>query len=262
VEPIVKPGKFTELDHFIFEPWGYFIIPDVLSTAEVEECLQAARNLHEAEGIDNWKQIGAGFEKEPALEKLIDHSSIMPKVRGLYGTDNMILQSAWCTMQPAKSGPGGWHQDGSSAFDFKLLGHPIPLLQLRVSFILTDQSHIGSGNMEMIPGSHRSRVPLSALVRRDGEACPISHVICAPPGSALVFHNAVWHRNYKHDGEIDRYTMHYVYSPPWMRASDRFSNSPELLERTTPLRRALLGEYERPDQPYAGGYRRPPFEDE
>jgi ectoine hydroxylase len=77
----------------------------------------------------------------------------------------------------------------------------------------------------------------------------------------LVFHNAIWHRTYAHDGDYDRYTMHVIYSPPWLEPSDRLQNSQEFLQRTTPLRRALMGEFSRPDAPYGAGYETPPFDD-
>jgi hypothetical protein len=50
-----------------------------------------------------------------------------------------------------------------------------------------------------------------------------------------------------------------VYAPPWLTPSDRSGNSPEFLERTTPLRRALMGEWKRPEEPFGVGYERPPF---
>jgi hypothetical protein len=117
------------------------------------------------------------------------------------------------------------------------------------------------GNMELIPGSHRSLVPLPDAVRRGEAETPISHVICAPAGAVLFFHNAVWHRAYTHDGDFNRFTMHMIYSPPWIRPSDRLQNNPEFLARTTPLRRALMGEFERPDAPYGKSYPAPPFAD-
>ena len=52
-----------------------------------------------------------------------------------------------------------------------------------------------------------------------------------------------------------------VYAPPWLIPSDRKRNDPEFLARTTPLRRALLGEWTRPDEPFGAGYARPPFEE-
>ncbi len=257
LDPVVKSGDLTDMDRFIFESWGYFIIPEVLSTGEVEACLEASKRLHE--DSHGWAQIGRGYETEPTLEGLIDHPAIMPKIRGLYG-DRFILQAGWNTVQPAHGQTGGWHQDGSGAYDFSLLGYPIPLLQLRVSYPLTDQSVPRRGNLELIPGSHRSLVPLPAAARNDRSEVPIGHVLCLSAGSALVFHNAVWHRTYAHDGDEDRYTMHYVYSPPWVRSSDRLQNDQDLLGRTTPLRHDLLAEFARPDAPYGIGYAPPRFD--
>jgi Phytanoyl-CoA dioxygenase (PhyH) len=257
LSPEVGPGELTALDRFIFESWGYFIVPSVLSPAEAAECYAASARLH-AGRDHSFGQMGRGYESEPALERLIDHPAVLPKVRGLYG-DRFVLQASWCTMQPAHAGVGGWHQDGSHAYDYKQLGYPVPLVQLRASFLLTDQTEVGMGNMELIPGSHRSPVGLPPDVVQARSEVPIGHVICAPAGSVLVFHNAVWHRTYLHGGDQDRYTAHYIYSPPWVRSADRFDNSSEFLGRTTPLRRALMGEFERPDAPYGASYEAPPF---
>jgi hypothetical protein len=258
LSPDVRPGDLTDLDRFVFDSWGYFVIPDVLRRAEVEECLEASQRLHARAGSRTFAQVGRGYEAEPALERLIDHPAVLPKVRGLYG-DRFIVQAGWNTTQPAGGGPGGWHQDGSGAYDFRLLGYPTPLIQLRASFLLNDQTSPRMGNMELVPGSHRSRVPLP---RRAPEAdhLPIGHVICAAAGSVLVFHNAVWHRTCAHDGDYDRYTMHYIYSPPWVRPADRLVNDAEFLRHTTGLRRSLMGEFTRPDAPYGAGYEAPDFE--
>ncbi|MBO7745896.1 phytanoyl-CoA dioxygenase family protein [Paenibacillus sp. MWE-103] len=261
LQAVSEPGAFTELDRFMFESWGYLVIPNVLTAEQVQACLEASVRLHEKEGTEGWAQVGRGFETEPALDALVDHPSVLPKVRALYG-DRFILQSAWCTKQPAFGGFGGWHQDGSGAYDFKKLGYPVPLLQLRASYLLTDQSLPRMGNMEMIPGSHRAQVPLPPDLRKEKGDLPIGHVICAPAGSVLLFHNAVWHRTYAHDGDYDRYTMHYIYSPPWVRFSDRFANDPDYLARATPVRRYLAGEYERPDAPFGAGYPASVFDDE
>ena len=58
-----------------------------------------------------------------------------------------------------------------------------------------------------------------------------------------------------------RFIQHVVFAPPWLIPSDRKRNDPAFLERTTPLRRALLGEWKRPEEPFGAGYDRPPFED-
>ena len=258
LSPEVEPGTLTELDRFIFESWGYLIIQNVLRAEEVAACLAASRRIHAAAGTTGWGQVGRSYETEPALEQLIDHPGVLPKVRGILG-DRFLLQSGWNTMQPAHGKMGRWHQDGSNAYDFAKLGYPTPLLQLRASFLLTDQGRPGMGNMELIPGSHRSAVRLPEVVRTDNGDPAISQVICAPAGAVLLFHNAVWHRAYEHEGEDDRFTMHMIYSPPWVRSSDRLVNAQEFLQRTTPLRRALMGEWGRPEEPFGNGYERPPF---
>ncbi|MGI8869282.1 MAG: phytanoyl-CoA dioxygenase family protein [Mycobacteriales bacterium] len=257
LNPVVEKGPLTDTDTFVFESWGYFIIPDVLTGDEAAECYQASQRLHAARDRA-FGQIGRGYETEPSLERLIDHPDVLPKVRGLFG-DRFILQASWNTMQPAHAGNGRWHQDGSNAYDFKQVGYPVPLIQLRASFLLTDQLEPGHGNMELVPGSHRSQVPLPDPVRSANDDVSIGHVICAAAGSVLVFHNGVWHRTFRHDGDRDRYTAHYVYSPPWVRSADRFENSAEFLERTTPLRRALMADFSRPDAPYGAGYEPLPF---
>ena len=220
---------------------------------------EAAKRLHTGKIAGKLHQIGAGFEQEPALERLIDHPAILPKVRALY-KDRFVLQAAWCTVQPANSQSVGWHQDGSSAYEFKELGYPVPLLQLRVSFNLTDQSELFRGNMMMIPGSHRSSLELPKDVRKQIQASPIQQVICARPGSVLIFHNGVYHSPMPNNRDFDRYNMHYIYSSPLLRRSDRDATDPAFLEQTTPLRRALMGDYDRPDAPFGGGYPKIPFE--
>jgi ectoine hydroxylase-related dioxygenase (phytanoyl-CoA dioxygenase family) len=185
---------------------------------------------------------------------------VLPKVRDLLG-ERFVLQAAWCTVQPAGSQSVGWHQDGSSAFDFKQLGYPVPLLQLRASYHLTDQSEMFMGNMMLIPGSHRSKLDLPQAVRKEMYACSVQQILCARRGSVLLFHNGVWHSPMPNNKNFDRYNMHFIYSPPWLRRSDRDATDSEFLERTTPLRRALMGDYARPDVPFAGGFPAIPFEE-
>ena len=257
--PLAKPGAMSEMERFIFECWGYLIIPDVLSEAECDEALEAAKRIHGSKPAEKFRQIGRGFESEPAIERLMDHPAVLPKVRALYG-DRFVLQAAWCTVMPANDVHNGWHQDGSSAFDFKDLAYPVPLLQLRASFNLTDQSEEGMGNMALIPGSHRSPVLLPKSVRKEAYATPIQHILRARRGSVLLFHNGVWHSPMPSKLTYDRYNMHFIYSPVWLRRSDREATDPAFLARTTPVRRALMGDYERPDAPFGGGLPIIPFE--
>jgi hypothetical protein len=254
--PLANPGPMKDEERFMFDVCGYLVIPDAISPEETAACLEAAKRLHEPHPAEKWRQIGAAYESEPAIEPLIDHPSVLPKVRALLG-DYFILQSSWCTKSPAGFTGQGWHQDGSGLYEFRRLALPTPLVQLRIGYFLTDQSHPNMGNMIMIPGSHNASVPKPKS--EPGESSTIAEVICGKPGTALMFHQGVFHCGTRNEMNYERYIQHMVYAPPWLIPSDRMRNDPAFMERTTPLRRALLGDWERPDQPFAGGYAKPPF---
>ena len=254
--PLAKPGPLTEWERYMFDVVGYLVIPDAISPAEVDACLAAAKRLHDPYPAERWKQIGAAYESEPAVEPLIDHPSVLPKVRALLG-DYFILQSSWCTKSPSGFTGQGWHQDGSGLYEFRRLALPTPLVQLRVGFFLTDQAEPNMGNMVMIPGSHNAALPKPQ--GPPNEEIPIAQVICGKPGTALMFHQGVFHCGTRNDMNYARYIQHMVYSPPWLIPSDRKRNDPEFLNRTTELRRSLVGEWERADAPFAGGYPKPQF---
>ncbi len=258
--PIGQPGALTEIERFLFDTTGYLVIPGALSPAETEACLAAAHRAHGAYPRGEWRQLGHLYESEPAIEPLIDHPAVLPKIRALLG-DYFIVQSSWCTVQPSGGKGGGYHQDGSGVSEFRRLALPTPLVQLRVGYFLTDQSNDGMGNMVMIPGSHNAAVPMPRGVSADANDLPIRDVICGKPGDALLFHQGVYHRFGRNEMSFDRYTMHVVYAPPWLIPSDRTQNDPAFMARTTPLRRALLGDWKRPEEPFGAGYARPPFED-
>jgi ectoine hydroxylase len=256
--PIAKPGPLTDAERFMFEATGYLVIPDALTPQEVEACLAAGKRAHEPLGTGKWRQLGHLHETEPAIEALLDHPSVLPKVRALMG-DYVLIQSTWNTLQPAHTKAGGYHQDGSGVYEFRRLAVPTPLVQLRVGYYLTDQFKPGMGNMVMIPGSHTTQSVLPKSVIPDVDDLPTREVICGKPGTALLFHQGVFHRTGANDMDYDRYTMHIVYAPPWLIPSDRKQNNPEFMARTTPLRRALLGDWQTPEQPFGVGYPKPPY---
>lgn len=256
--PLGNPGALTELERTLFDITGFLVIPDALTPDEVKTSLAAARRLHAPFPANEWRQLGAAYEREPAMEPLIDHPSVFPKVRALLG-DYFILQSSWCTVSPPGFPGGGFHQDGSGVYEFRRLAVPTPLMQLRIGYFLTEQSEPTMGNMVLVPGSHNA----AATIPRDTrpEELPIAQVITGRPGTALLFHQGVWHCGTRNEQDYPRFIQHMVYAPPWLVPSDRMGNDPEFLARTTPLRRALLGDWKRPEEPFGIGYPRPPFDD-
>ncbi|MBM3214356.1 phytanoyl-CoA dioxygenase family protein [Candidatus Poribacteria bacterium] len=247
--PLGKPGPLTDVERFVFESTGYLVIPGALTPEECDACMQAAIRCHSKHPKGSWRQIGNSFEQEPAFENLIDHPSVLPKARALFG-DRFILQSSWCTSVPAHFAGGGWHQDGSSAYEFRKLATLTPLVQLRIGFFLTHQPTPGYGNMEMIPGSHNAATSMPSGSGTPENPIPTAEIICGEPGTALMFHQGVYHRGGPNHQDYDRYIIHMVYAPPWLIRSDRMGNSLEFLERLTPMRRALMGQWTFPEESF------------
>ena len=116
---------------------GFLIVEDALSPAEIAACLDASRRVHSdpamlqrlsleqfgeeqaatvpataEELAQEWRQIGNAYEHERAFECLIDHPSVFPKARALFG-GHLILQGSWLTQVPpgyAKATGAGMHQ--------------------------------------------------------------------------------------------------------------------------------------------------------
>jgi len=113
----------------------------------------------------------------------------------------------------------GWHLDGHDD-GFRNLGFPIPLLQLKVGYFLSDMTEGGQGNLWVVPGSHRQRFdPEPEMIREPG-LFPGGVELRPPAGSAVLFHNALWHSGgnwTRSDGK--RRMLYYAYEHPWMVAS-------------------------------------------
>ena len=91
----------------------------------------------------------------------------------------------------------------------------------------------------VVPGSHHAELPLP-----DDAPPPSSAVqLRAKAGSAILFHQGLWHSGGPNERSYHRYIFHTVYAPSWLRSSEKMSNSKEFLERTTPRRRQLLANF-------------------
>jgi len=198
---------------------------------------------------------------DPCFEALIDHPSVIEKVRALFG-DTFILHSSWNTMVPGTDATGvhpdpnpktGFHQDGTGSYDFKLLGSnnglggtggPTPLVQLRIGFVMTDLSEPGAGQLAVIPGSHNAKMALPSGFTEDPELMTIAVEVNAKPGTAILFHQGVYHTSTPNYRPYNRYIQHMIYSGPWLVRSGRTGSDPKWLEQTTERRRLLMGDFE------------------
>jgi hypothetical protein len=68
-----------------------------------------------------------------------------------------------------------------------------------------------------VPGSHKAQHPPGES-SADG-FLPSAVQVCAPAGSAILFHNALWHGIGPFHPGRHRKMLYYCYEHPWMVAS-------------------------------------------
>ncbi|GDY14482.1 hypothetical protein LBMAG53_33600 [Planctomycetota bacterium] len=237
-EPIGRPGPLTAIERFQFESAGYLLVPGAISADQAAVCLAACERLHADTPVGAWRQIPLAYQREPAIADLIDHPAVLAKVRALLG-DFLKVQSSWCTRVPPRSGEMAYHQDGYAPSPFRELAPATPLVQLRVGWVMTPLSGSDCGNLAFIPGSHRCPVSLPpGTVVGD---VPSARLITAEPGTAVLFHQGIWHTSTLNLRDRPRFMQHIVYAPPWLVR--RHAHDPAFIAAQPPLRRALLEDW-------------------
>ena len=190
-----------------FETNGYLVIQEFLPPDLVERLREAAlsdavrrRRIEEAGqtrlGMTHLhgKNIRLFYllEDDPLFLDMVDLPLIMPYVTGLLN-EKPHFHASDVILEYGSHGRGpGWHTDGIDA-GFRRFGWPIPFLQLKVGYYLSDMSQPGAGNLCVVPGSHNARIPPDETDRQNPELFEGAVQICGPPGTAILFHNALWH---------------------------------------------------------------------
>jgi ectoine hydroxylase len=229
------PERPTAAERFFFETNGYLVLERFLDTghvARLTEALQEAvarRRMLEQEGTPHTGQTDRINEEStrifyilgdhPLFLEMLDWPPLMPYVHALLNECPHHHASDAIVERGLEDRQMGWHIDGHDN-GFRNLGWPIPLLQLKVGYYLSDMTEPGQGNLCLVPGSHRSRLSPDATDLQRPDLFPGAVQVCAPPGSALLFHNALWHSGgpwMRPGGE--RVMLYYAYEHPWMIAS-------------------------------------------
>jgi ectoine hydroxylase len=237
-----RSSALSPEERFRFDNDGYLVLPNFLKSGHVARLLAAldpvmARRrewVRAAQPRTGFTQVvGARstrafylLDDDPLLLELLDWPAILPYVTGLLNekphhcaSDAIVAYAAdFPTYQP------GWHIDGHD-HGFRNLGSPIPLLQLKIGYYLTDMTTPGASHLTVVPGSHKARL-------HPGDAGPDGMLpgavqVCAPAGSAIIFHNALWHAIGPFEPGRHRTMLYYAYEHPWMIASQEHWGYPK-----------------------------------
>ena len=243
----------TDAERFFFDTNGYLVLDKFLPlellellTTAVVQAIERRKNpgykrAHQPAFPDKFTNSNARImhllDEDPLFLDLLSYDQMMPYIRGLFNemphlhSTDVIFEN-----EPEDYHGKGWHIDGIQN-GFRNLQPFIPLLQLNIGYFLSDMSEPDQGNLTLLPGSHR------ALEHPDLEESTAGTVqICGQPGTAVLFHNALWHSAgpFTRQGG-KRVILYYGYEHPWMLAcAEQWRYNKNFLEKLTPEQRAFF----------------------
>ncbi|MBI4530904.1 MAG: phytanoyl-CoA dioxygenase family protein, partial [Candidatus Latescibacteria bacterium] len=157
-------------ERFFFDNNGYLVLESFLSddyVARLVETLHRVvtqRRALQEQGVPHTgmthmhgdsTRIFYILDDDPMFLELLDWPAIWPYVTGLLN-ERPHHHASDAIVEYGPKGRGmGWHQDGHDS-GYRGLGRPIPLLQLKIGYYLTDMTEPGRGNLCVIPGSHKA----------------------------------------------------------------------------------------------------------
>lgn len=250
--------QISARERFFFDNNGYLVLENVLAPDHVAALIGALeraivrrrapgyRREHPTAFPDALEgpnyRIFHLLDEDPLFLELIDYPPIMKYVRGLLNPrPHFHASDAIYEVERGRHHGVAWHIDGIDD-GFRNLRPHIPLLQLKVGYYLSDMSRPGRGNLTLVPGSHKALCDPDPADLRNPDLFPGAVQVCGGPGTAFMFHNAVWHTGgpwVEPGGK--RILLYYAYEQPWMLACAEPWRYPQsFLNSLSPDRRALF----------------------
>ncbi len=246
----------TKAEQFFFENNGYlvrenFLPPDLLaSLLEVSERVVAERRQKQEKQTPHTGMTHLNGEStrifyilgdDPLFLEMMTYAPLMPYIYAFLNEKPHHHASDYIIEHPQTGRGMGWHLDGHDN-GYRNLRNPIPLLQLKVGYFLSDMTEPGRGNLCIIPGSHKTALPPDANDLQNTDLFEGAIQVCVPAGSMVMFHNALWHSGGPWTQTTGaRKLLYYAYEHPWMVGSqEHWCYPPEFYKNLTPAQRSLF----------------------
>ncbi len=248
-----------------FAEKGYVVLDNFLSADELRRLLDAvdevAANVRSAKGLGATEPfaIRNALAHHEAFLDLIDHPRMLPLVVDAIGW-NIQIRTTHLDYRPpypkdlqagaVGTGKGAdhqagyrnvlWHPDLANLFEAVSLDGRLPFMELKVFYVLSDLSQPNSGNLWMVPGSHK-RTPQELRAMEFKVDPSEAQELLLTPGTAVLWRTATWHCVGPNQSQQTRKIMHVGYHHRWLRPTDYTEQDPALIARSSPIRRQLLG---------------------
>jgi hypothetical protein len=239
--------ELGRLERYEFDTRGYLLFEDALPPATVATIRAAIdeRGLPPPGATVESQRFGwhgAMLGWHQAVRDLIDHPLVVAVLAAFIGPDVRLDHAYGIAMQPGTSGLGlhgpAWPFDPAQYYLHRAGAIRSGLLTF--SWSLTGGGP-GEGGFGCIPGSHRSAEPVPPGAERLVQEVP------QPPGSLLVFTEALVHCTLPWNGPDIRLALLFKYSPGSSSWAATPAAPPDVIGLMTERQRLLL------QPPFVGG---------
>ena len=231
---------------------GYFVVENLLGTDEVAAVAaamdQVAAEVRAERGLGPGDKVALrnGMIRHPKLLDLMDHPGILELVVDAYGWNihNRDSVTQCEPPRPAESDPDilslGWHFDYEEEFCGTTVDGTLPLLDFKVGWYISDHTEPGHSTILVVPGSYRWSREQRATFEEWLDPVDIV-AVKVPAGSVMLWRPTLLHSVTPNLSATERKAIYVSYTPRWVRPSGHLEQDAELIARSSPVRRQLLG---------------------
>ena len=231
---------------------GWTVLENVLTQDELERVSTAmdevAGQLRRERGLGPNDSVGCrnGLARHEVFLDLLDHPKILPLVVDAFGWN---IHNRDCVFehgmpQTEDVDPStlklGWHFDYQEEFSGTTVDGVMPLLDFKVGWYISDHTAPGHSTILMVPGSYKWNRTQRATWEDWLDPDEIVQ-IRVPEGSAMLWRPTTLHSVTPNLSKSVRKAFYISYTPRWIRPSGFIEQDPELIARSSPIRRQLLG---------------------
>ena len=256
--------QISPRDDFFFDLNGYLILENALDNDLLQELNAAFDQFPHDLALHDWYhgaqrrdytpdtglELHQAYELGAPFEALIDHPSWIELVRHFCGEEGSYVAGVFIDESIASIRTrGGHHPVHSGGFQGAMRGQyaysngVFRCGQVNIIVALTDIGE-GDGPTMIVPGSHKANFPHPGqgdYARGDR----MDHLEGAIPaylkkGDALLFVDGLMHGGSSRINDGERRIIITRYGPIWGASRFGYLPSPQLLQRLTPARRAIV----------------------
>ena len=231
---------------------GFFVVEKVLSPEEVETISEAidevVERVRKERDLPPDRAFGLrnGLVFHDAILDLIDQPDILALVVDAYGWNIHNRDSVLVMTLPQSEGADpdrmalGWHFDYEEEFGGCTIDGTMPLLDFKVGWYISDHTEPGHSTILIVPGSYKWGPKQRATWEEWLDPDEVVE-IGVPAGSTMLWRPTLLHGVTPNLSKSVRKSIYVSYTPRWVRPSGCIEQDPELIARSSPVRRQLLG---------------------